>query len=74
MTIAIKSPSARFRFHQSGISVPGAIALKKLWWHIRAYVPIMGILFLILGSLIFLQIHWLYQNLSNAFKQESRFG
>jgi cobalamin synthase len=36
--------------------------LKRIWWHVQALIPVVGILLLILASLIFLQLHWLYRN------------
>lgn len=34
---------------------------KRCWWHLKAYVPILGILVLVVASLVFLQLHWLSQ-------------
>ncbi|MBW4696124.1 MAG: hypothetical protein KME27_30785 [Lyngbya sp. HA4199-MV5] len=40
-----------------------AFRFKWLWWHTRSYVPIVVLLVLSLGSLLVLQIHWLYRRL-----------
>lgn len=43
-----------------GQGLARAIALpRRIGWHLQAYVPILGIMLLVLGSLIFLQLHWL---------------
>ena len=39
----------------------GTAWLRRLWWHTKALAPILGIVFLTLSSLGFLQVHWLYR-------------
>lgn len=43
-----------------------AFRLKWVWWHARSYVPIVVVLVLSLGSLLILQLHWLYRRLSDT--------
>jgi hypothetical protein len=38
-----------------------ALLPQRLGWHLKAYVPILGIMVLVLASLVFLQLHWLTQ-------------
>ncbi|HEY9750635.1 MAG TPA: hypothetical protein V6C63_18280 [Allocoleopsis sp.] len=33
--------------------------LKRLWWHTKGYGTVLGVMVLIGGSLIFLNLHWL---------------
>ena len=33
------------------------------WWHTKAYVPIVSVLLLAVGSLVVLQGHWLYRRM-----------
>ena len=37
--------------------------LKRVWWHTKSYLPIVGILLLAAGSLLVLQLHWLSRRL-----------
>ncbi|MBD2073593.1 hypothetical protein H6F86_06755 [Phormidium sp. FACHB-592] len=37
--------------------------LKRVWWHTKSYLPIVGILLLAAGSLLLLQLHWLSRRL-----------
>jgi 4-hydroxybenzoate polyprenyltransferase len=70
MTIALKVPRAdRIKVRQWVPIRSGAIALKRLWWQLSSISLIFGILFLMLGSLIFLQIHRLHQNLMKPFSR-----
>jgi hypothetical protein len=39
----------------------GIAWLQRLWWHTKALMPILGIVFLTLSSLGFLQVHRLYK-------------
>lgn len=37
----------------------GGALLKWVWWHVKSYLSIVGLLLLALGSLVVLQGHWL---------------
>lgn len=36
-----------------------SLAMKRLWWHTKGYGTVLGVMLLIGGSLIFLNLHWL---------------
>ncbi|MBW4421478.1 MAG: hypothetical protein KME13_19975 [Myxacorys californica WJT36-NPBG1] len=40
---------------------------KRRWWHTKALLPILGIMFLTVVCLMFLQIHWISKKLVTAF-------
>ncbi len=42
----------------------GVSMLRRVWWYIKSYLPIVGILLLALGGLLVLQVHWLYRCLT----------
>jgi hypothetical protein len=44
--------------------------LKRVWWHTKSYLPIMGILLLAAGSLLVLQLHWLSRRLLQSLLRE----
>jgi hypothetical protein len=46
-------------------------AIHHFWWHTKAYTTILRLMPLVLGSIIFLYIHWLYRKLLLA-KAENR--
>jgi hypothetical protein len=50
-------------FAKLGLSV--VLLLKWLWWHTKSYGPIVAILVLSLGSLLVLNLHWLYRKLAH---------
>jgi hypothetical protein len=54
------------RHKQSSTSQPPYIpqtVFKRLWWHTRGIATVFGILILVFGSLIFLNLHWFSQNI-----------
>lgn len=54
------------RFQTQGLArivLTFTFGVRWVWWHTRSYVPIVIVLVLSLGSLLVLQIHWLYRRL-----------
>lgn len=47
------------------LRLSGVLLFKWLWWHIRSYGPIAVIIVLSLGSLLVLNLHWLYRRLTH---------
>jgi hypothetical protein len=43
-----------------------AAALRWGWWHAKAYLPIVGLLLLALGSVVVLQCHWVYRRITHT--------
>lgn len=52
----------------------GMVWCKRRWWHTKALVPIIGIMFLTLVCLVFLQIHWFYRKLVKPFTESRNLG
>jgi hypothetical protein len=48
-------------------------AIHRLWWHTRAYGTILGIMPLVLASLVFLHLYWLYRKLGVRQGSEERY-
>lgn len=48
------------------------LLLKWLWWHTKSYAPIAVILVLSLGSLLVLNLHWLYRRLIHLSASEKQ--
>nr|WP_290225703.1 hypothetical protein [Trichocoleus desertorum] len=56
------------------VKQPGQLSLalaKRLWWHTKGYGTVLGVMLLVLGSLVFLNLHWLGRQLLQASTDES---
>jgi hypothetical protein len=45
--------------------------LQRVWWHTQGYGTVLGVMLLIGGSLVFLNLHWLARQLLRADLAES---
>ncbi|MBD2122235.1 hypothetical protein [Trichocoleus sp. FACHB-262] len=45
--------------------------VKRLWWHTKGYGTVLGVMLLVLGSLMFLNLHWLSRQLVEAPSEDS---
>lgn len=55
-----KQPNAR---GLSSLLLTTVSVLKRVWWHTKSYLPIVGLVLLAVGSLLVLQLHWLSRRL-----------
>ncbi|HEY9858239.1 MAG TPA: hypothetical protein V6D16_01955 [Candidatus Obscuribacterales bacterium] len=56
------------------INQPSQISLailQRLWWHTKGYGTVLGVLLLVGGSLVFLNLHWLTRQLLRTDLAES---
>src|SRR6476646_3131744 len=44
---------------------------KRLWWHAKGYGTVLGVMLLVVGSLVFLNLHWLSRQLLQTSTDES---
>lgn len=53
-------PEKSFSTWRSSLLEIPVTAIHHFWWHTKAYTTILRLMFLVIGSVIFLYIHWLY--------------
>lgn len=64
VTVAIKAQGSS-RVNSPSLLLPlqkCLVALKRVWWHGKALVPIIGIVLVALASLLFLHLHWSFRS------------
>lgn len=54
-------PKKSFSTWRSSLLEIPVTAIHQLWWHTKAYTTILRLMPLVIVSVIFLYIHWLYR-------------